>query len=185
MPGTAHPIYFRADVNPKVLELIEQTVTEDEFELVHCETIGAKQKIVRILVDHPKGVTLDDCSRISRRIGDELDRRNLIPYAYVLEVSSPGVERGLYKASDFKRFAGQRIALRTREPLDGRRAFKGMLKGLDESDAEPCVLLDLPAGRGKAAETISIPFANVEKAQIEVSLDELFRTAEQKSGADS
>ncbi len=171
-------------MNPKVFDLIEQTVTEDGFELVHCETIGGKEKIVRILVDHEKGVTLDDCSRISRRIGDELDRRDLIPYAYVLEVSSPGVERGLYKPTDFKRFAGNRVALRTREPIDGRRAFKGLLKGLDETSAEPHVVLDLPPGRGKEAGTVSIPYANVEKAQLEVSLDELFRTAEQKSGTE-
>jgi len=78
------------------------------------------------------GVTIDDCVAVSREIGDLLEVNEVIPRAYNLEVSSPGLDRPLRKPADFKRFAEQRVRIKLKAPRDGRRNLKGRLLGLDE-----------------------------------------------------
>ncbi|MDW7711157.1 MAG: ribosome maturation factor RimP [Deferrisomatales bacterium] len=88
--------------------------------------------VLRLLVDRPGGITLKECAGISREVGPHLDVADLIPSRYSLEVSSPGIQRPLVRPQDYQRFRDARIVLRTRGPVDGRKTFRGVNRGLDE-----------------------------------------------------
>jgi ribosome maturation factor RimP len=88
--------------------------------------------VLRILVDRPGGVSVDECGEFSREVSDLLDVEDLIDNSYNLEVSSPGLDRPLIKPEDFERFAGREISLKTTSPVEGRRNFKGVLEGIQD-----------------------------------------------------
>jgi ribosome maturation factor RimP len=90
--------------------------------------------ILRLFLDKPGGITLDDCADISRQLGDLLDVGLDLPASYRLEVSSPGLQRPLGKLSDFERFKGCRAKIRTTRPLNGQRNFSGILNGVSGLD---------------------------------------------------
>jgi len=87
--------------------------------------------VLRLIIDSPQGVTLDDCSRVSRETSDFLDVEDLIEHAYNLEVSSPGAERELRTISECQRFVGEKIRLKMRAEIDGQRVFVGMLSAVE------------------------------------------------------
>src|SRR4026208_1010166 len=119
----------------RVQELAERVAIDHGLELVHSEVAGPENKpIVRIFIDKPQGVTHEDCSEVSTHLGTILDGEDFIHAPYTLEVSSPGLERGLYKRADFERFAGSNARMKTRQPIDGQRNFRGRLLRL-EGDA--------------------------------------------------
>lgn len=89
--------------------------------------------VLRLFVDKAGGITVDDCAEISRELGTHLDVKELIPYNYRLEISSPGVNRPLKKLDDFKRFMGHTIQITTVSPLENRRKFTGLLKAVNEN----------------------------------------------------
>lgn len=102
------------------------------YELIERElAMGAGRWVLRLYVDKPGGVSIDDCAQVSRGIEDVIEVEGVIPQAYALEVSSPGINRPLRRRQDFERFSGQLIRLRTVEPLGGRSNFKGMLERLE------------------------------------------------------
>ena len=122
---------------------IEARVEDLGFELVELERAGSKSRpILRLRIDRPdsepgQGVTVDDCARVSRVLEAFLDESAVGGGRYVLEVSSPGVERPLLRARDFRRFAGRRVALKGFAPLAGReKRLEGELLGLDGLQAE-------------------------------------------------
>lgn len=117
--------------------------------------------VLRLYMDRPGGVTLDDCQRVSEELGDHLDVEDVIDHPYHLEVSSPGLDRPLTRDADFVGFAGRAVRVRTRDPLEGRRNFRGRLAGL----VEGAVLLDLADGR-----QVRIPRGLIEKARLEIEL---------------
>ena len=132
---------------------LEQRIEELGFELVDLERAGQKRRpILRIRVDLPEsspgqGVTLDDCTRVSRALEAYLDGRPGLSEEYVLEVSSPGVERPLVRRRDFERFAGREVALKGKEPLAGRaRRLEGELLGISGEGEDERVRLRLPDG---------------------------------------
>lgn len=134
--------------------LVESTVQGLGYELVDFE-ISQRGKMLRVFLDKPGGITIDDCAQVSnhlsRLLAVELD------YDYDrLEVSSPGLDRPLKKESDFVRFAGQKVQLKLRIPLEGRKNFIGMLQGIDAGDVQ----LDVDGVK------TSIPLSNVEKARL-------------------
>src|SRR5215210_5442613 len=111
--------------------IIERVAAREGLELVHWEMVGPRNNFVlRIFIDKPGGVNHGDCGTVSNQVGTLLDVEDLIPNKYTLEVSSPGVERGLYKRADYERFAGQRIRLKTFEPIGNQRNFRGKLLGI-------------------------------------------------------
>jgi ribosome maturation factor RimP len=116
-------------------------------ELLACEKIGSER--LRLTIDHPDGVTLDLCERVTHELGDLLSD-------YGLEVSSPGPERPLVKPDHFRRFLGRQARVRTREPRDGHRNFTGELVGA--SDAEVTVA----AGTG----VVTIPYAEIARSHL-------------------
>jgi ribosome maturation factor RimP len=141
---------------------IEAAISRLGFELVELERAGSKARpILRLRIDRPDsdaGVTLDDCSHVSRELETFLDENPDLSERYVLEVSSPGVERPLVKRGDYERFAGKEIALKTTEAVEdlGKR-IEGVLRGINEGDV---VEIDV-AGR-----TVQVPRSNIKKAHL-------------------
>lgn len=88
--------------------------------------------MLRLFLDKPSGLTLDDCEYFSNRVGALLDEKDCIEQSYVLEVSSPGLDRVIKKDKDFARFAGKPVKLKLKLPENGQRRFAGVLKGLEE-----------------------------------------------------
>jgi ribosome maturation factor RimP len=130
---------------------------------------GGKARMLRVFLDKPGGVTHEDCARFSQEFGTILDVEDAMPGgSYVLEVSSPGLDRKLTSPADYERFTGSRVKLTTREPVGGNRHFEGRL----ESVREGRLTLDLSAARrkhrraAKAQQKLEIEFANVEKANL-------------------
>lgn len=116
------------------------------YELICVEHRQGGRQRVRLYIDRPEGIGLEDCERVSHQVGGVLDVHDLIPGEYVLEVSSPGDDRPLVKPDHFSRFVGQRIRIRTVAPLGGRRNFTGLLVGSTlesiemEVDGQPLVM---------------------------------------------
>ncbi|HEY6119217.1 MAG TPA: ribosome maturation factor RimP [Pyrinomonadaceae bacterium] len=151
----------------RVQAIAEQSAIDHGLELVHTEVAGPENKpIVRIFIDKPGGITHQDCSDVSLQVGTVLDVEDFIHSAYTLEVSSPGLERGLYKRDDYERFAGSQAKLRTQQPINGQRNFRGRLLGVDGNDI---LVEDRTNGR------VSVPFESIVKANLEVNVDDEFR----------
>jgi ribosome maturation factor RimP len=110
---------------------IEAAVRGLGYELVGIEYHSqGRRSLVRVYIDTPEGVTVDDCERASHQISGALDVDDPIRGQYALEVSSPGLDRPLFTAEHFQRFSGSRVRLRISPPLEGRRNFAGVLLGL-------------------------------------------------------
>jgi ribosome maturation factor RimP len=147
---------------------IERRVDALGYELVELERAGSRSRpILRVRIDRPgsgprAGVTVDDCARVSRALEEWLDSEAAIADRYVLEVSSPGVERPLVRASDFARFAGREVAVKTSQPLpNGSKRVEGELVGLDTAGGQERVRLRLADGS-----LIDIPRSDVARAHL-------------------
>ncbi len=116
----------------EIEKLVEPLLSQEAAELVHVE-FGNEHgsQILRFFLDKEGGINLDDCEHLSNRLGALLDETNAIPSSYVLEVSSPGLDRIVKKEKDFIRFSGKAVKLRLRLPEEGRRNFKGILRGFE------------------------------------------------------
>lgn len=113
-------------------ELIAPAVTALGFELWGLEFHSAgRRSTLRIFIDGPDGVTVDDCARVSHQVSGILDVEDPIQEQYMLEVSSPGMDRPLFTLEHFQAFAGHRVQIRLRVPFEGRRKFKGLLNGVE------------------------------------------------------
>jgi len=154
----------------QVRDIVERVASSQGLEVVEIEMRGGgKSRMLRIFIDKLDGVTHEDCANLSREVGTILDVEEAIPGgSYLLEVSSPGLDRKLFKAADFERFKGSRVKLTTREPVNGNRHFEGRL----EHFASGRLTLDLAEARRKfrphatAAQKLEIDLANVEKANL-------------------
>jgi ribosome maturation factor RimP len=162
----------------KLREIAERVASSSGLEVVEIEFLGSgKHRMLRVFIDrpgavpsaqHPDGVTHEDCSSFSREFGTIVDVEDAVPGgSYVLEVSSPGLDRKLTKPSDFERFRGHRMKLTTREPVNDNRHFEGKLESFENGK----LLLDLSEARRKmrpkdGAASIEIDLANVEKANL-------------------
>lgn len=102
------------------------------YEFVGLELMRGGGTLLRIYIDRPDGIGLDDCEAVSREVGALLDVHDPIKGAYTLEVSSPGLDRPLFTAEHFRRFAGRRARVALEAPLDGRRRFDGSILGVEE-----------------------------------------------------
>jgi ribosome maturation factor RimP len=127
------------DVNEKrslearITVLAEQVAASMGLEVVLVEIKGeGNGSIVRTYIDQPSGITLDDCERFSKRFSVLLDVEDWIPFRYVMEVSSPGINRPLVKEADYHRFCGKNAKVRTRLPIEGQRSFRGKLAEVNE-----------------------------------------------------
>src|SRR5437867_5102907 len=117
----------------RVAALAEQVAATLGMEVVLVEIKGSGgRSVVRTFIDQPGGISLDDCERFSKRLSVILDVEDWISFSYVLEVSSPGLDRPLVREKDFQRFAGKSARVRTRLPLEGQRNFRGRILGAEE-----------------------------------------------------
>ena len=115
--------------------LLEPTIENMGYELIDLElNLGGKSGIVRIFIDHPDGIGLDDCEKVSRVISALLDVEDPLPGHYNLEVSSPGLDRKLTKTEHFQRFIGETVKVHMRFPLEGRKRFRGTLVASDDGN---------------------------------------------------
>lgn len=151
-------------VHDKVRRLVEGPLTEMGYELVRVNLSGGSRPILQIMAEREDGaaMTVEDCTDISHTVSLLLDAEDPIAGAYALEVSSPGIDRPLTRPKDFERYAGFEVRLETRRPVDGRKRFRGRLKGLKDG------IIAVATDKGDA----EIPFDDVVKAQLVLN-DEL------------
>ncbi len=149
---------MREALQARVTALAEQVAASMGMQIVLVEIKGGgNHSIVRAYIDEPGGVSLESCERFSKRFSVVLDVEDCIPFSYILEVSSPGLDRPLVKESDYQRFTGREARVRTRLPVEGQRSFKGKILGATEGR----IRLEVPPGR-----QIEIALAEIEKANL-------------------
>ncbi len=119
----------------ELAKLLEPTVERLGYELADLEVrLGGKGGMVRIFIDKPDGIDLDDCEKVSLAVSALLDVENPVPGNYNLEVSSPGLDRKLTKSEHFQRFEGETVKVQMRFPIEGRRRFRGTLVSSDDEN---------------------------------------------------
>jgi ribosome maturation factor RimP len=144
----------------KTKGIIEKVVSSEGLELVDVEFKGnLNNRVLRIYIDKPSGVTHKDCEFISDQVGTVLDVEDLIPGSYTLEVSSPGLTRKLTRDSDYHRFQGRLAKIQTKVPINGTKHFRGTLVGLEGET----VTLKL-----KEFELVLIPLRSIAKANLDI-----------------
>lgn len=156
------------DATGRIEQIIAPSVEGMGYEVVRVLLLGGQRPTLQIMAERADGapMTVEDCADISRSVSALLDVEDPIAGAYTLEVSSPGLDRPLTRLKDFERFAGFTAKLETRLAVDGRKRFKGTLKGLEGED----VLLDTEVGPARVA------FDNVLRAKLVIT-DDLLRAA--------
>ncbi|RKX57731.1 MAG: ribosome maturation factor RimP [Thermodesulfobacteriota bacterium] len=121
------------EIKEKIKEIIEIPILKKNIELVDLEWRRERGGwVLRIFIDKPGGVTIADCAKISGIVGEILDKENIIHRSYILEVSSPGIERPLVKKEDYERFRGEKARITLKTPISGRRNFTGIILGIKE-----------------------------------------------------
>jgi len=144
----------------KIRSLAQPVVEGLGMELVDVAIVTDHgRRVLRVTIDKPGGVTVDDCGDVSRELGTILDVEDPIPQSYSLEVSSPGLDRPLLSEKDFIRFSGKKARIKTREALEGRKNFKGTIDAVIEGRVR---VTDFD---GKV---FDIPFPIIEKARLEI-----------------
>ena len=139
-------------------KLIEPVVQELGCELWGIEKLQqGRQVVLKIYIESAEGINVDDCARVSRQVSAILDVEDPIPGEYMLEVSSPGVERRLFKPEHFNVWKGEKVQITLRQAFDGRRKFKGLLCGLE--DEEVVIRVD-------DAQEIVLPMDSIERARV-------------------
>ncbi len=145
-------------MNEQLEALIEPVVTGLGCELWGVERFSqGKYSLLKIFIDAEEGIDVEDCARVSRQLSSLLDVEDPFTGKYTLEVSSPGLDRRLFKLEQFEVFKGARVKLKLRKPYEGRRKFTGLLCGIEEEDVVP---------RSNDDEEILFPFGEIERANI-------------------
>jgi ribosome maturation factor RimP len=117
----------------RLTELLAPTVEATGFELLGIEFMSAgRHSTLRLYIDHPDGITVDNCAQVSREVSAILDVEDPIPNEYNLEVSSPGLDRPLFTPAHFAKVIGQKIEVKIAIPQEGRRRFKGQLQAIED-----------------------------------------------------
>lgn len=165
----AHFLFWAKDgsmkkqIDEQIREISARIAEENGLEIVHTQVVGgAKNLIVRVFIDKQGGVSHEDCVLVSRQIDSVLETDDFLPTNYLLEVSSPGLERELYSLKDFERFAGNLAKVKTSEPFDGQKNFRGRITGVE---GEEIIFEDNSKG------TARFPFRAVVKANLEIDLE--------------
>ena len=148
----------------RIRQLVTETVEGQGYEFVDMEFKGGgNSSILRIFIDKLDGISHRDCELVSEQVGTVLDVEDLIPFSYMLEVSSPGLDRKLVKDSDYARFTGKLAKIQTRIPLHHQKVFKGRLRGFQDGN----VRLELLNG-----DVLDIPLDVVHEARLEFDWEE-------------
>jgi ribosome maturation factor RimP len=152
-----------------IAALIEPTLSEMGFRIVRVTISGRNGTTVQIMAERPDGtMTVEDCADVSRQLSPLLDAHDPISGHYTLEISSPGIDRPLVRASDFVAWAGHEAKVETKTMVGGRRRFRGLLKGLDGAD------VNLEVSPDQGGPEVKLPVASISEARL-VLTDELIR----------
>jgi ribosome maturation factor RimP len=149
----------------EIWRLAEPVLDSAGMELILVECLKMKSNwVVRIYMDREGGVTLDDCAQISNQLGDLLDVHDVPPGPYTLEVSSPDLDRPLFRDKDFQRYRGEQVSIRVGEKIEGRRHFRGELIDYGDEDGRKVIAVRV------ADQVFRIPRDAVVKANLEYEL---------------
>ena len=141
----------------ELTKLLEPAIERLGYELSDLEVkLGGRDVVIRLFIDKADGVGLEDCETVSRQISALLDVEDPVPGHYVLEVSSPGLDRRLTKVEHFERFMGEDIRVKLRFPISGRKNYRGALRAVDEENIE--VEVD--------GESHRLPIATIQSARL-------------------
>ncbi len=163
----------RSVIAERVAEMARPIAARWGLDVADVEVLGdGPRTVVRVLAEGADGVTVDELARVSQALSRQLDSQDLIPHAYRLEVSSPGLDRPLRGEADFVRFAGRRVEVWIDPPLEGRRHFRGYLLGLRGIGGRE---VELALGTGPQAETVRLPREQVTAARLVVDEEMLKR----------
>jgi ribosome maturation factor RimP len=174
MPSTATPDDRRfvqeSGQERTVADLAEPVLEELGFRLVRVKISARDGGTVQIMAERPNGeMSVEDCATVSRRLSPVLEAYDPMPGTYHLEISSPGIDRPLVRPSDFALWAGHGAKIELREPVDGRKRFKGVIEGVADQEVHLKIELD-----GKAEPvSIGLPFSLIGEAKLVVDLDGL------------
>jgi len=159
-----------------VRELAEKATSPAAIELVHVEIGSVKNKrVLRIYIDKEGGVTHDDCSQVSHMIEELLEQEDPIESGYLLEVSSPGIERGLYSLDDFRRFTGEDARVKTHEAIDDQKSFRGKITRVDGE------MIEL---EGAGGNRIRISYDLIKKANLTFDFEKELKESRQQKKKD-
>ncbi|HEY0493319.1 MAG TPA: ribosome maturation factor RimP [Candidatus Dormibacteraeota bacterium] len=148
----------------RVRDLIRPTLDFLGYELYDLALTGSGgHSTLRVLIDKPEGITLDDCERVSKSLGALLDQADPLPARYDLEVSSPGAERPLRSLEEYRRFIGKRANVRYRTG-ESERVAEGMLTAVSDR------AIELQLRERKAATTVAIPFSDILAARLAIEI---------------
>ncbi|BAI73494.1 hypothetical protein AZL_028560 [Azospirillum sp. B510] len=162
------------DATGRIEQIITPSVEAMGYEVVRVQISGGQRAVLQIMAERADGapMTVEDCADISRSVSALLDVEDPIREAYTLEVSSPGIDRPLTRLKDFERFAGFEARLESRMAIDGRKRFKGMLKGVEDG----LVCIDTEQGAAR------LEFDNILRAKLVLTDDLIRASQEQQDG---
>ena len=141
----------------RLVAIIEPAITALGYELVGIEYMSqGRHSLLRIYIDSDAGINVDDCANVSHQVSAVLDVEDPIQGEYTLEVSSPGLDRPLFTAAHFQRYSGEQVDIRMHVYIDGRKKFKGLLKGIDNGQ----VLVEVDGN------VYELPLEDIEKAKL-------------------
>lgn len=148
---------FMASIQERLTELFDPVVAALGCELWGVEYLTqGRRSLLRVYIDKEEGIGVEDCERVSRQVSSVLDVEDPIHTEYTLEVSSPGMDRPLFKLSQFESSVGEQVAVRLRQPFEGRRKFTGLLKGIENEE----IVLEVDS------EEYVLPYELIDKANI-------------------
>lgn len=149
-------------IEERIREIAIKAAKENGVEFVHLEIAGTKRnQVVRVFADKEGGITIEDCSNVSRSIEKVMDADDFMPGAYVLEVSSPGLDRELYSLDDFVKFSGKLAKIKMKPDFAGPKSLNGRIVKVDGTAV---------AFEDRTAGEIVFPYASVAKANLKVDI---------------
>ncbi len=146
-----------------LLAAMEPRAASEGVEIVTVEIVGSKKApTIRVYIDAAGGISFDELARTQAWVGELMDELDPFPGAYMLEVSSPGIDRPLRTPEHFVRYAGEQVNVKTNGPVEGRSSFTGELSGYDDG----CVVVAVEGG-----DTYRIPYDSIKKARVKGTID--------------
>jgi ribosome maturation factor RimP len=163
--------------------LLTPAVEAAGYRLVRLRMMGAKKKTLQVMAERPDGsMNVEDCAALSRTLSEVLEAADPIAEEFVLEVSSPGIDRPLTREADFLRFAGHEVRVEMTHGVNGRRRFKGVIAGLDEGD----LLMDVTGEDGP--ERVRLPYGDIADAKLVLTdrlIQESLKSSKSREGKTS
>ena len=167
-------------IDRRLAEIVTPAIEGLGFELVRIRLMGGKTRTLQIMADRPEGgIIVEDCAKISTAVSVVLDVEDPVEEQYILEVSSPGIDRPLTRLKDFEMWKGYEARIETTELIDGRRRFKGMLAGVEGEE----VLIELE--EGAEAVTIGLQFEWLSDAKLVLTDDLIAEMLKQRKASGS